>query len=316
MLDKNLKTTLLLIQQIRRDRPEILEELHKYKDIYRNLYRILLELLEKGEKLKQFKMIGNNNQANTISKILDSLRPELEEKPLKNKKISIIIPHRDNGQTDRQMISDWCIKRYKFMFPDAEIILSDCGKNVFSRGGSINKGVEQSTGNYIIITDNDYLFGQQLAKGLINNYKWTVCTTKENYYYINKKLTSEILQMPITVKLSKINFKNSIRENPFNMWGGIIAMPKKNFIKFDDSIYGYGYDDTIYYDCMRAFYGNPQRTNSLMYHLEHQRISGSIYMQRSYNNKAYYDQEWRPIRDNFEEVRKKCFEKGLIQNEN
>lgn len=298
--DEKLKQTLLIIQQISRNKPQVVEELYKYKSIYKNIYSIFLEYLERSD-----------NNLKNLNDILESMRPEIEPKPIKNKEISIIIPHRDNGQKDRQLISKWCIKRYKYLFPNAEIILSDCGKIVFSRGGSINKGVEKANGNYIIIADNDYLFGQQLAKNLVNNYKWTVCTTKENYYFLNTPITTKILQMDTRVKLNKINFNGNIKSNPFNMWGGIIAMPKKNFIKFDTNMFGYGYDDTCFYDCMRAYHGNPHRTKSLMYHMEHQRIRGSTYMQRSYANKDYYDREWRTIRNDFKLVQQKCVEKGL-----
>jgi len=228
--------------------------------------------------------------------------------------VSIVIPWRKTEQRDRNEIADWCFKRYEYLFPHAEIILSDSGSEIFSRGESINKGVSECNGDYVIITDADYLFSSTMASELINKQPWTIAVKQENYFYINRITTRRILKQPFNVDIKDINFTDNVWECQYFIYGGVLAMPKNNFIKFDNMFSGYGYEDNQLFYCMKAYHGKPFRTNNKMYHLFHDRIASEDYMKKSYDNKKYHDEVWLPIQNNKKEIRKLVEQKELYKN--
>jgi predicted glycosyltransferase involved in capsule biosynthesis len=226
-------------------------------------------------------------------------------------KLSIIIPWR-NSQLDRNNIAQWCFARYKYLFPDAEFIYCDSGDTTFSKAKSLNQAVPKANGNYIIITDADYLFSSAMAKEIVNKQPWTVAARKENYFYLSENMTKEILTLDSSINLKDINIPiTRIAPCPFEVYGGVWAFPKENFIKLDN-LNGYGYDDNIWYDCMNAQYGQPFKTNNKMYHMHHDRPITSDYMQKCYINESYYKSTWLPIKENRKQIRKLILEKGLI----
>jgi len=225
--------------------------------------------------------------------------------------ISVIIPWRKSQQRDRNMIADWCFQRYKFLLPDAEFIYSDSGDEIFSRGKSINKGVEECNGDYIIITDADYLFSEAMVKEIINKQPWTVAVKQNNYFYLNGAITNLLLvKHSPEINIKEFNFGNNISSCPFYVYGGVMAMPKENFIKFDPFLEGYGYEDNVWSYTMNAVFGKEHRTNQKMYHMCHLRITNN-YMKKSYDNKAYHDKVWLPIVHNKKAIKKLIIEKGL-----
>lgn len=220
--------------------------------------------------------------------------------------ISLIIPWRDNGQEDRQKITKWCLARYMFLFPKAQLVLCDSGDKIFSRGKSINKGVKECSGDYIIITDTDYLFDKGMAHDIVNKQNWTVAVKNKNYFYINQGITNEIIDtISPSSSFKNFSFKNYTEPCPFFIFGGLMAMPTENFLKvqFDPFYKGYGYEDNQFYHSMRAFFGEEYRTGQEMYHLAHERILASDYMMRSYKNKSYYDSTLKDIATDKEKVK-------------
>jgi predicted glycosyltransferase involved in capsule biosynthesis len=227
--------------------------------------------------------------------------------------LSIVIPYRDNGQPDRKRIAEWFFVRLKYLYPNAEIILSDAGDRVFSRGASINRGVEKSTRDYIIITDSDYLISDKLAKDLINNKPWTVCVDHKNYYFLNELVTSRILRLdPCKFDVKSFDYNNNIQQSTYFLYGGILAMPKKNFVKFDETCSGYGFEDNVFWQSMTALYGKEHRTSNCLYHLFHQRIANSMYMKYSYVNKDYFDRVWKPLLNDKKAIIELMKKKNLI----
>lgn len=213
-------------------------------------------------------------------------------------KISIIIPWRVPKQRDRKEIAEWCFNRYRLLWPDAEIILADDEGENFSRGKSINKGVLQSTGDYIIITDADYLIPHEMAKELVNDKPWTVAVKNNNYFYIEEGYTNYILRnKDANVQVESLNLAGKLQSCPFFIYGGVLAMPKENFlkVKFDPNYSMYGYEDNSFYHCMKAFFGKEYRTNYKMYHLHHRRDADSPYMLGCRKNKLYYDKVYVPM---------------------
>jgi len=228
------------------------------------------------------------------------------------KEVSIIIPWRDIRQIDRNMIAKWVLERYKFLFPDAEIILSDSGDNVFSRARSINLGVEKSKGDYLIITDADYLFSEKMAKDIINKHSWTVSAQQKNYYFFNESITHKILKEDAKFDLKSFVVGKNATASPYPTYGQLMAMPKENFVGFDEEMIGYGWEDNVFYCCMKSIYGKEFRTDNNLYHLFHARPPVSRYMQRSYVNQSYYDTVWKPIENDSEKIKALMKEKGMF----
>lgn len=81
--------------------------------------------------------------------------------------ISIVFPYRsDGGERDR--ILTWVEARYRHQLPDAEIVYGcDHGDPQFNRGQAINDGVEQSTGDILVISDIDVFVRTVNMRGAI-----------------------------------------------------------------------------------------------------------------------------------------------------
>ena len=228
-------------------------------------------------------------------------------------KISIVVPYRDIGQSDRNRAARWFFKRLEVLFPGAEVIKSDAGERLFSRGKSINQGVEKATGDYIIITDSDYLISKELAKDLINDKPWTVCVDHKSYYFLDEVITNKILRMDErTFEVKEFNFVGHKVQSNYTLYGGILAMPKKNFVKFDESFVAYGFEDVAEFFCLKAKNGEEYRTPYRLYHLFHERPGSSIYMKKSYDNQAYYNMTWKPIENNKQAILDLMKAKGMI----
>jgi hypothetical protein len=228
-------------------------------------------------------------------------------------KLSIVIPWRRSNQSDRNMNAKWCFARYKHLFPDAEFIYCDSGDKIFSKAKSLNQGVLQASGDYIIITDADYLFSSTMAKEIVNKQPWTVAVKKENYFYLSENMTKEILTLDSSINLKDIHIPiKHVKSCPFEVYGGVWAFLKDNFIKFDPNFSGYGYEDETFYLCMNAQYGQPFKTNNKIYHLHHDRPMTSDYMQKCFANESYYKSTWLPIKERRKQIRQLILEKGLI----
>lgn len=225
--------------------------------------------------------------------------------------ISVIIPWRESRQRDRNIIAEWCFKRYKWLFPYAEFIFCDSGDEIFSRGKSINQGVENCTGDYIIITDADYLFSPTMAKEIVNKQPWTIACKQENYYFTDEYIASSILNKPFDIDIKSINFGNHIQVSPYPTLGQVIGLQRNCYIKFDESMVGYGYEDAVWYYCMKSIHGKEFRTNNKMYHIFHKRPIYEPYMKKSYDNKNYHDKVWFSIKDDRKKMKELIKEKGL-----
>ncbi len=211
---------------------------------------------------------------------------------------SIIIPWRATPQPDRNQIANWCFSRYRKLFPYSEIVLCDSGDSIFSRGKSINKGVKECSGDYIIITDADYIFSPTMAKEIVNKQPWTVGVKSENYCFLNQNITNQILmQNPDNFDLKNIDLEGNYTSSPYTVYGGLLAMPKENFLRvqFDPWFRGYGYEDEAFYHAMKAFFGKEFRTNNKMYHLNHSRAANNGYGQCSFINRDYYNKVYKPM---------------------
>jgi hypothetical protein len=220
--------------------------------------------------------------------------------PPRRQSVSLVIPYRA-GAPDRDRIADWCLARYRHLFPCAEIILADAGGEIFSRGRSINDGVSRAVGERLVILDTDYLFDSAMARDLVRSpAAWTLGGHKHNYSFIaDARSAGRILsQDPAndTIHLHRV----ALTPNKFDVYGSIIALPRAHFVRFDPDMVGYGWEDNVWYWCMRAAHGEPHRTENRYYHIYHDRPAQSGYMRKSFDNKAYFERMWEPIIDDRE----------------
>lgn len=227
--------------------------------------------------------------------------------------ISVIIPYRKSRQRDREQIAEWNKERYSFLFKNAEIIyIDDESSEIFSRGRSINKGVLLSKNDYIIILDIDYFFDEKMVKSMINKQKWTVACKQENYYFANASISNLILSKKIDISFEDIKtLDRNISKSQFPVLGQMLSMPKNNFVKFFPGLVGYGWEDNLFFYCMKAIHGKEFRTNNKMYHIFHKRAEQNPYMKQSYVNRDFYETTFQPIENDRKLVRKFIKEHGL-----
>jgi hypothetical protein len=224
--------------------------------------------------------------------------------------VSVIVPYR-SGTPDRDAIAQWCFSRYVHLFPNAEILLSDAGGEIFSRGRSINVGVERSIGDTIVLLDADYLFDEVMARDLLSSTAaWTLGASSDHYAFITADSTQRVLaQAPAgDIDMGHVAFVT----NTYVLYGGIISVPREHYVRFDEEMVGFGWEDNVWYWCMRAAYGEPHRTDNPFFHLHHERPASLPYMKMSYTNKDYAEAVWQPIKDDRDAMCALMRAKGMI----
>lgn len=157
------------------------------------------------------------------------------------KEISIIIPYQYNGER-REYLFQIIKKQYENDFPNTEIIVSEDKIKPFNKSIAINKGVERSNGDIIMIADADtivpknYLLNSiQILDGFIFPFKF--------YHFLNEEETNKFLQT------SKASDSNAwIIKNDFGVrnTGGVQIVTRELFEKlgkYDERFTGWGWED-------------------------------------------------------------------------
>ena len=197
--------------------------------------------------------------------------------------LSIIIPYKSDGDLRNKHI-EFTLKRYKEMFPEAQIIVSEDEKNdkksweTFNKSKIINKGFKQVNNNNIFITDIDMIFEKEsIEKSLkiINKYSCIVPFT--TIYKLYKGISTQVLENGLNKK--EINKENCNSYHSKRRTSGCILLESSNFTLvngYDERFIGWGAEDTAFVIAVTTITGKyAHRLIGESWHLWHRKGSNS-----------------------------------------
>lgn len=180
--------------------------------------------------------------------------------------LSIVIPWRPGSDSSRQRIFDWVFERYRLLFPGAEIVIADDGSEEFNRSTFINHGVEQATGEFLLIADADTVSFPVWIDEAIKEIKlgapWVIPYSEDGYVDTDKRGGRKILSCPPDKDIDpySVTFQDRLKS-----WSGQVVIRRDDFWKvggFDPRFKGWGYEDNAFVECCDTILGPHERLTS------------------------------------------------------
>lgn len=170
--------------------------------------------------------------------------------------LSIVITYKsDGGLRDKHLV--WTVARYKKMFKNVEIIISEDktskGDNWqgFCKSKYINLGVKKAKNEFILITDIDILLEKEAILKGIKQLGGCCCVLPYNVLYkLNFGTSNRILIENPEVILPKVNLNKQMKVViTQNKPQGIHLIKKSDFIRvggYDERFIGWGSEDAVF----------------------------------------------------------------------
>jgi predicted glycosyltransferase involved in capsule biosynthesis len=204
------------------------------------------------------------------------------------KDVSVIIPISLNDEPRAQAFN-WIKKFYENMFPEVELCIGVCNEKPFSKAKVINKTVEKSKGDILVIADADLFFEPSLLEESIKQLEtraWVI--PFKRVLNISKESTHDLLetepQWPVPINLET-------HPRRYAAMGGINIVPRQHFETvggFDERFVGWGGEDDAFAASLNNLCGYVKRMDATLYHLWHERNNGGYYGANRQLLKAYY----------------------------
>lgn len=106
----------------------------------------------------------------------------------------MIVPWRHSDERRWQLWS-WCRSYWVSHYPEFELVECDSGDEAFTRGRSINEGVEKSSGEILLLADADTLVGHvEEAVRLAEEGNWVVAYPAGMYCALTEQATDVLLK--------------------------------------------------------------------------------------------------------------------------
>jgi len=182
------------------------------------------------------------------------------------KDLTIVIPFRAASER-RMQIMDWICNRYRILFPESNIVVSDSDKDKpFSRAQSRNHGVDMVDTEYLLLADADTIpfrpFIELGVKALQEGANWVVPYGTRGFYVLKKPFSDKLLSGPPDAFVTPDTFEWL---HQTESWGGLILMRTESFYEvngYDERFQGWGYEDNAFQRAMDTIIGEFTRIES------------------------------------------------------
>lgn len=188
--------------------------------------------------------------------------------------ISLLIPFRDTGDRTGQL--QWLQKRWKALFPEAEVIIeADDGRDPFSKTIAVNKCYRRATSDILAIVDADVWVDPAIlikAAEDIRSGKANWVRPCGTVYRLTKDYTMDLIEFSPTTPFPKIKEEHLERVTP--TVGLVAVFSRKQFEEvggMDERFRGWGWEDTAWNILLDGISGKAQVWDNIVYHLWHPR---------------------------------------------
>lgn len=188
--------------------------------------------------------------------------------------MSLLIPFRNTGDREEQF--EWLQKRWKKLFPEAEIIVAeDDGKDPFSKTMAVNNAYRKATSDILAIVDADVWVDPKIlikAAEDIRNKKAVWVQPCSTVYRINKNMTFNIVDFTPSSPFPLIREEHTERITPVV---GLVAVFSREQFEYcggmDPRFRGWGWEDTAWNMMLNRIFGKATVEKNIVYHLWHPR---------------------------------------------
>ncbi|MCX7842806.1 MAG: glycosyltransferase [Clostridia bacterium] len=190
---------------------------------------------------------------------------------LKEKKVSVLIPYKENNDKHREFLWSIVKMRYEILMPDVEICLGVDTSQIYNRSKAVNKAARKANGDIFIITDADVVFSKDLIRKItdaIEEYPWVVPFTRG--MKLNKTATERLLMDGIP---EEIHAQETDADCVITTAGPLMnAVSRENFEKIrgmDERFKGWGGEDDAMRISLDTLCGSHYRITGDILHLWH-----------------------------------------------
>ena len=188
------------------------------------------------------------------------------------KNVSVILPISLNDKP-REHAFRWVKKYYEKMLPEVEVCVGISNEKPFSKARVINKAVEKSEGEILVIADADIIFDPSILKQCIKQletHSWVI--PYQEVLNLSPKSTQDLIAiepqwpLPIHIDTWSRPYGNQIK-------GGLNIVPRQHFETvggFDERFVGWGGEDDAFAASLDYLCGSHKRMNFTLYHLWHE----------------------------------------------
>jgi len=183
--------------------------------------------------------------------------------------LTVVIPWRDAGDSQRNQSFEWVWHRYMLLFPNTEIIISDTDAVEFNRSHFINAGLEHVKTKYVLIADADtiphYPFIDEGLHLLERGAPWVIPygtpETGGGYYNLTPECSEMILRRNPSETIERYGLT---WEHHLVSWSGQVLMRVEDFRRmggFDERCRGWGYEDNCFQLAADTILGQHERVD-------------------------------------------------------
>jgi glycosyltransferase involved in cell wall biosynthesis len=190
------------------------------------------------------------------------------------RKVSIIIPFRDQGDRSRQL--EWLRRRYEALAPDFEVIVEpDDGREPFSKTIAVNNGFKKATGDILAVIDADVWVERQTieeAASMIRSRRAVWVRPAATVLRLSEETTWGLIEQPADIDTP--DFLVSQCDAITQTVGLAFVVSADHFADLggmDPRFRGWGWEDNAFNDAMRCLHGREVVFDRPLVHLWHPR---------------------------------------------
>jgi hypothetical protein len=185
--------------------------------------------------------------------------------------VSVVVPWRA-GDRQRQRVWTWIREYWESHYPEFELIEIDSGDEPFTRGTSINAGVEKSSGDVLILSDADTLVAHvEEAVALATKGYWVIAYAQGRYCSLREETTEKLLASDPHGQIIEPTADQC--RAVIDAFSGCLVMPRAAFERvdgFDPRFLGWGHEDFAFMYALDTLWRPYERASGYALHFYHE----------------------------------------------
>jgi tetratricopeptide (TPR) repeat protein len=205
--------------------------------------------------------------------------------------VSILFPYKSDHGGRRDELFSFSLRRWKAIWPDAELCVGITTDTYFNRSKAINLAAQKSHNEMLVIADTDTVIEESALRRAIDEARAEnrMMFPYTAYCKLSEETTSDLLSRAVDTTLSQIHFPPEKIETGYV--SGVVVVPRNIFFAaggFDDRFEDWGCEDEAFYWAVKTLVGRAKRIEGSVFHLWHPPAPASITRDGKYSaNKAH-----------------------------